>query len=50
MGQWEKVFTSKSDGLNSLQDTHILEAENQLPQLILWSLKTHTHSHMCIHK
>lgn len=33
MGQWVKVLAAKSDDLNSIPSTHIVEGEDRHPQL-----------------
>lgn len=42
MDQWVKVSATKPDNLCLLPRTHIVEEENQLPQVVLWP--THVHS------
>ena len=57
MAQWMRVLTTKPGNLSSIPRTHMVEGENRLLQVVLWSSHTyrskltitHTHTHTHTH-
>lgn len=47
MAQQVRVLAAEPDDLNSRPGLSVMEGENQLPQLVLWSL--HTVHVLCVH-
>lgn len=47
MAKQIKVLIAKSNDLNSIPRTHVVEGENKFPQNILFPLREH--HNMCLH-
>lgn len=45
MAQGTSVLATNPEALSSISRTYMVEAENQLPQLVLWSSRAYTHTH-----
>lgn len=47
MAQWEKVLAAKHEDPSPVPETHLVEGENQLPQVLFWP-QTYTVAHICV--